>query len=599
MVKKIWHIVLLLGFSILSVFAQKKAEVTPQIANILVIADSYLKQEELEKARRILDSLKRSKKYKNNEFDRLAIDIRNVQILHKYQLGEKAVTLILDGLNELQNFPESRIQWKYNYEYVKILERDRLFKKALKYSNIAILNALVRKDTLDLLNSYHQRANIFWAKSETLDTQTLEFTSLCDSMIYWSNKIIEYPAKSKTKSKIATGYHNLSIALLHIDLSLSKTYIKKSIELKSELEKPLSYASSTNAYGNIFYMEENYLKAIEEYKKAYNLIIDDNRTIALMIKEPILQNISWAYSELGDYKNGFEYQEMATELKDSLDRINQSRNIAAAEARYLEQQKTEQEKSKKLKTQIRFYGLALFTMFLGVLGYMTYVRLTNRQRRTERKITGLKYKALNAQMNPHFINNLLVSINELIDSNNKKTAIKHLDKFNKLTNLVLKSTKHNLITLSEELEMLQLYLDLQLIRFENKFEYLINTNELTKDDANQIRIPPLIVQPLVENSIVHGLKDSTKKGRLTIDFRLNNDDYLICTITDNGTQKTRTLNTQLYSCNGISLKNINERLMLINQNKKNQELVSFETLRNKLNSAIGSRTQLNIPLIYG
>ena len=380
---------------------------------------------------------------------------------------------------------------------------------------------------------------------------------------------------------------------------MAKEYIEIALKLKLQIKDSLGFAYSIYTRGNIFYIEKKYDKAIEEYQKARILAKNFRARKSLYIKHSSLQNISWAYSELGDFKKGYEYQELATALKDSLDIINQSRNIAAFEARFLEQQKVEQEKNKRLQSQVYFYSVSLLAIVLGVLAYIVYARLLNRQKRTERKISGLKYKALNAQMNPHFINNLLVSINELINSNEKKTAIEHLGKFNKLTNLVLKSTKNNLITLSDELEMLRLYLDLQLMRFENTFEYCINLCALSEVDTNQIKIPPLILQPLVENSIIHGLKESSKKGRLTIDFRLNNEDYLICTIADNGVQKTWALDKQLYSSNGISLKNINERLMLINQSKKNQQLVSFEIVKNKPNFIIGSKTQLTIPLIYG
>jgi len=201
-------------------------------------------------------------------------------------------------------------------------------------------------------------------------------------------------------------------------------------------------------------------------------------------------------------------------------------------------------------------------------------------------------------MNPHFINNLLLCIHDLIDRNEKKAAVENLNKFNRLTNLVLRATKSNLVSLQDEITMLTLYLELQAVRFHQNFDYLINTDALKLNDIKSIKIPPLILQPLVENSIVHGFSNMNTKGKIVIDFSFKNDEYLLCTITDNGNTTPKTLQSKIYNGSGISLKNINERLQLINDNNETKELLTFNTIKNKINAVIGSKTELNIPLIY-
>jgi len=149
-----------------------------------------------------------------------------------------------------------------------------------------------------------------------------------------------------------------------------------------------------------------------------------------------------------------------------------------------------------------------------------------------RQMAEMEMKALRSQMNPHFIFNCINSIDALIQSNDKYSATVYLNKFAKLIRNILDSSKQNTVTLAKDLDTLKLYIELEQLRHENKF-----TAEIKADDAllqDDYKVPPLIIQPFVENAILHGLRNKEgNDGVLTVDIKKVNDkiQYII---TDNG-----------------------------------------------------------------
>lgn len=148
------------------------------------------------------------------------------------------------------------------------------------------------------------------------------------------------------------------------------------------------------------------------------------------------------------------------------------------------------------------------------------------------QLSNARLEALRSQMNPHFIFNCLNSIDALIHSNDKYNATTYLNKFAKLLRNILDSSRQNTVTLSKDVETLKLYIELEVLRNENKFKPIFNIDEKLLN--NDYKVPPLIVQPFVENAILHGLKNKEgNDGVLKIDI-IYADDKIQYTITDNG-----------------------------------------------------------------
>lgn len=149
----------------------------------------------------------------------------------------------------------------------------------------------------------------------------------------------------------------------------------------------------------------------------------------------------------------------------------------------------------------------------------------------EQKLDQLKLQALRSQMNPHFLFNSLNSIQQFINTNEKKSANIYLAKFSQLMRLILDNSRSQSVSLSKDLEALELYLQLEILRFEEKFEYALKIDDNLY--AEEVRVPPMLVQPFVENAILHGFAGIQYKGQIEIILK-ENDSFINCTIKDNG-----------------------------------------------------------------
>jgi len=139
---------------------------------------------------------------------------------------------------------------------------------------------------------------------------------------------------------------------------------------------------------------------------------------------------------------------------------------------------------------------------------------------------------LRAQMNPHFVFNCLNSIQECIVTQKYGEASKYLNKFSKLFRMVLNNSGKNLVNLNEEKEVLELYLELEQMRFEKSFSFEMKVDEELEND--EVLIPSMLVQPYVENALWHGLMHKDGERNLSVTFKKVDEDVFQCVIDDNG-----------------------------------------------------------------
>lgn len=180
-----------------------------------------------------------------------------------------------------------------------------------------------------------------------------------------------------------------------------------------------------------------------------------------------------------------------------------------------------------------FYALLISLLALG-LGLLISRRIGNIRRESSfrTKIAEAELMALRTQMNPHFIFNCMNIIDGLIVSNRKEDAQAFLQKFSKLIRLVLENSQHQQVLVQQDLDALKLYIELEAIRFNHHFQYEFDIDEDLVDE--NYKIPPLILQPYVENAIVHGLRNKEGgEGKLTVRLK-KVEGYLIAEIEDNG-----------------------------------------------------------------
>ncbi len=213
-----------------------------------------------------------------------------------------------------------------------------------------------------------------------------------------------------------------------------------------------------------------------------------------------------------------------------------------------------------------------------------------------RQLAETRMMALRAQMNPHFIFNCLNSINRYVIKSDTQTASLYITRFAKLIRLILDNSEHKKVVLTNELEALKLYMEMEALRFDQKFAFDI---EVRGDlDTDQIEIPSMLIQPFVENAIWHGLLQKDSAGNLSVKFELESD-LLVCTVEDNGIgrkkaqeYKSKTAPTR----KSIGMKLTEERLNSYSQDFANRGSQEIIDLYNEDGTAKGTRVILKIPI---
>lgn len=216
----------------------------------------------------------------------------------------------------------------------------------------------------------------------------------------------------------------------------------------------------------------------------------------------------------------------------------------------------------------------------------------------QQRASELQMQALRAQMNPHFIFNSLNSINHFILQNNKKDASEYLIKFSRLVRLILQNSQQALIPIENELDALRLYLDLEALRFNHAFAYTVYVDEDL--NASEVLVPPLVIQPYVENAIWHGLMNKSDKGHVEIQI-LQEKTYLYCKIIDDGVGRKKAAEIKkafgsTYKSMGIGI--TADRIAMLHQQKDLQDWITINDLVSHDGSAAGTEVILKLPIQY-
>jgi ligand-binding sensor domain-containing protein len=213
----------------------------------------------------------------------------------------------------------------------------------------------------------------------------------------------------------------------------------------------------------------------------------------------------------------------------------------------------------------------------------------------EKQIFELEQKALRLQMNPHFMFNSLNAIQNFVLANDTDKAVNYLAKFSHLMRMILANSTAALITLKDELKALSYYIDLEKLRFDNKFNYVINRDPGI--DEEFVEIPPMLFQPYVENAIIHGLVNSPNPGLLEISLKKVNNGTLLCTIQDNGIGREKAIEIRNESGIKRQPKGMNitqERIEIFNRQNRKNFSVRVTDLKDEKGEPAGTRIEFTI-----
>lgn len=205
-------------------------------------------------------------------------------------------------------------------------------------------------------------------------------------------------------------------------------------------------------------------------------------------------------------------------------------------------------------------------------------------------------KVLKAQMNPHFVFNALNSIQQFIVTQENEKALTYLAKFSRLLRKTMESNTGESINLLTEIEILMGYLEIESLRFNGIFQYILKMDENLKD--KNLHIPSFLIQPLVENAVWHGLLPKEGEKKLFVFFEMVNEKTIKCSIEDNGIgRKQRAQQQSTAKSRSLAIDFIRQRLELLSKMKAGNYFVEITDLLNESGAALGTKVVLTIPVL--
>jgi len=395
--------------------------------------------------------------------------------------------------------------------------------------------AVVEKERVaDFYNSNQQFDQEIALRKRNLSTlETLDTEVLTENNFNESDSL----TTQKSNYKIASAYvqqAKYDDAIPYLEKSISEANKKSDLTIEKDATRKLSEVYKTVG---------EYTKALETYQSYVDLVDK-----AYLKKEQEIANVSKVSRDLR------KQQQRVTGLEDER-KLSENKLLLASKDNELQNERNKQQ-------NIVIYALLAGLLLLLLLAFYMYRNI--RQQRVNNNLLALK--SLRSQMNPHFIFNALNSVNSFIASNDERTANRYLTDFSKLMRSVLENSEEDFISLAKEIELLELYTKLEHFRFQDKFEYNISIDDTIVID--DFVIPPMLLQPYIENAVWHGLRYKEEKGLLQINLKALTNNELQIIIEDNGVGRTKSkaLKTDHQKKqNSKGMGNIKKRVAILNE----------------------------------
>ncbi|MFS4455856.1 histidine kinase [Maribacter sp. 2304DJ31-5] len=457
---------------------------------------------------------------------------------------------------------------------------------ALKMA-IAFYNEGLKMATKNRMTSKMADLNSKIADAYSQDNQLVEAEA------YYGNSLqlasgLEPKRALQEKEKVADFYNKKSRYNEEIALRKNSLVALGKLNGLEHRHKEINLGDTITAQ-RINYKIANAYIAQDKYKEAVpyleRSIVEADSEDDLVVQKDATRKLSEVYEFKGDFNKALETYQTYVTLVDTLYIRKQqeisraarfNREIASTQNRIagLEQERelsqskydlalTEQELAQESYKRQRWviYSLIFGLLLTGLAAFFFY--RSNRQQKLTNNLLALK--SLRSQMNPHFIFNALNSVNNFIAKSDERSANRYLSEFSTLMRSVLENSEEDFIPLTKELELLELYVKLEHSRFPDKFDYKIDVDKAL--DVHTFQIPPMLLQPYIENAIWHGLRYKEEKGFLEIMIRPKGPHEMEICISDNGigrakSAKLKTQNQKKQKSKGMG--NIKQRVAILN-----------------------------------
>lgn len=420
-------------------------------------------------------------------------------------------------------------------------------------------------------------------------------------------KVLELEKSPETRgifsSTNKSGYLDAAKKVSELNLKGNRTIenftIQNQLLLDGLKSKDLDLVQMANYnIGSTYLQQKDEVKAIPYLFASARIAKTRNNPVE---EQKSVKDLAKAYENLGQYDKALDIYKRYVRLSDSFKSLQEGNEEAslALNKEFLKQEariKGLMTSQKEKEASIKRQRTIVWTLVgvLAIFAVLTWALVRNIGQKKKANMV-IKLQSLRTQMNPHFIFNSLNSVNNFIAKNDERSANKYLSDFSKLMRTVLKNSDQDFIGLATEIQTLGIYLELEHFRFGDKFDFDLQVAPNVEPET--VKIPPMLIQPYIENAIWHGLRYKEEKGFLEVKFFIE-DKKLYCTIFDNGigrkkSSELKTTHQKSYQSTGI--KNTKERIELLNKLHKTSLGISITDIEE---NGVGTGTLVKISLPY-
>lgn len=529
----------------------------------------------------------------------------------------------------------------YNFKAQIVLEKFG-DEHNLNILNLNIGVAYVRMGYYSLANDYLYKARTYFDKSDDLVTRSKVYINLtflfellkqndkAKEVVYQSLDVAElandtfalshvyynlaeivhlrqknYPEAIITYKKAAEIAASAGIqrSLLYAQCGLGQAYFLAgktdsakyylNLVLKGPSHDILTKILANQHFADVYISESAYSTALEHVLKALSLSKQVGMKSQIIDSYKQLTNI---YLKLNNYKKAYSYRDSSAVLSDSLYEEKRIKQAMELEEIYQNKKKQEEIDTLAYENQMTENLVIMLLLVLAVLLLAIIFVYRVNKLKVANKQSELEQKLLRSQMNPHFIFNAISSIQNFVQKNKPNEASEYLSNFAKLMRHILVNSREEFIALEDEVNTLENYLKLQQLRYNNQFNFEINISD--KIDPEEIVLPPMLLQPFVENCIKHGIaKKMEYLGFITINFK-SDSGKLIAELSDNGIGRQKASEENEKKHISLATKITRERLNHLGRAFRKKASIEIVDLKCDKNTANGTMVIIKLPIRY-
>jgi two-component system, sensor histidine kinase YesM len=578
------------------------------------------------------DSISKNKTKSVSKIRKASIDLQqSLEVNDEAQIGQNYERLANEFLSK-SDFPRAEEYYKKAIEsytklklsgdktrvtrsLAKVQESQKDYKSAI--SNYEVAGEIAKDKSLEKINSndanrlrsvanpssqeQYVNSNIKLLKKEKKSEEVSEaYIQKAENSLLQENKEVAIESYKKALT-FAKGKPS---TIIKINNEIAKVYASdnqfdKAIGINENL---LAEAKIKNDFttqikqlqslSKLYFQKEEPNKAVVALKSAFALALEKGNSAEA---KKSLMKLTQYYNQKGNNKESLKLYDEFIQNFDQLIRSDSTLidaktfQVSEDKIRQLENEKALKDELITRKNSFNYFLLGAIALLLLLFGWIVKSFFKIKTKNKE-----IALQSLRREMNPHFIFNSLNSVNQFISENKELEANKYLTSYSTLMRNTMENSNKDFVTLDNELEQLKKYLELEHLRFQDKFDFKITVD--TELDPERTFVPNMIIQPHLENAIWHGLRYLENKGLLLLQVELSKG-KLIIRIVDNGigltkSQELKTDNQKVHQSRGMS--NTNERISLLNELYKKH--ISFQIHEKQLPES-GTIVEISFPLI--